>query len=276
MTKTRKSKRVTIAIILAIVMALGVAMPVFATSSTQLAMTVVQTPNEPNMSRATGWDHVPGAGSYIMFVFDDYTAAEDATAETVAELAAASAEFEATGERIVTDVRMITFVELNGSGAVRAAPIPADWEPAGLGASAFAAGSVNGANTTNLVPGQYWIRVQAIAEDQAANTDSELSEVHAIVDSFNIAMGPDEAKAYIERRLADVGTTLHIIDVRGENPQETGDEGYIRYTTAILPTLRFVPDTRADEDLLAGFDEVLLAGVDNDPDRRGEVTVMLY
>ena len=276
MAKKLRSRRMSVAIVLAVVMAFGLAVPALA-SPASLQMTEVQIPNYPaNMSRATGWDAVPGAESYIMFVFNDYDAAVEATAATAAELAVASATFQATGERITTDVRMITFTELNDSGALRTAPLPTGWEPAGLGTSAPAAGSVNGANTTNLVPGQYWIRVMAIARDRVATADSALSEVHSIVDSFNIAMGPDEARAYIENRLGDVGITLHIVDVRGENLQEVGDEGYLRYTTATLPTFRFVPDTRQDPDLVAQYDAVLLARVGNDVSRRGEVTVMVY
>jgi len=256
---------------MAVLMAFGLAAPAFA-ADTALEMTEVQTPNTPNMSRATGWDDVPGAELFVMFLFDNYQAATDATVDTVAELAAASAEFEATGERIETDVRMITFSELNDSGVVRATPLPSGWEVAGLGASAPAAGSEYGAYETNLVPGQYWIRVLASAE----GADSALSEVQTIVDSFNIAMGPDEVRAYIESRLDDIGTTLHIIDIRGENPQESSDEGYLRFTSTMLPTLRFSPDTRQDADLIAQYDAVLLAGVGNDVSRRGEVTVMLY
>jgi len=276
MAKKLRLRRVPVAIVLAVIMAFGFAIPALASPS-PLQMTEVQIPNYPaNMSRATGWDSVPGAESYIMFVFNDYEAAVEATAATAAELAVASATFPATGERITTDVRMITFTELNNSGALRTSAIPAGWEPAGLGTSAPAVGSVNGANTTNLGPGQYWIRVMAIARDRMATADSALSEVHSIVDSFNIAMGPDEARAYIENRLDDVGITLHIVDVRGENLQEVGDEGYLKFTTATLPTFRFVPDTRQDPDLVAQYDAVLLARVGNDVSRRGEVTVMVY
>jgi len=277
MVQKRKSQRIAVAMILAIVMAFGFAVPAFAANPSPLQMTEVQIPNYPaNMSRATGWDDVPGAVSFVMYVFNSHEAAAEATAATAADLAVASAMFEATGERITTDVRMITFTELNDSGALRTAPLPSGWEPAGLGASAFAVGSVNGANTTNLLPGQYWIRVMAIARDRMANADSALSAVHATVDSFNIAMGPDEARAYIEGRLEDIGRTLHIVDVRGENLQEVGDEGYLKFTTATLPTFRFIPDTRQDPDIVAQYDAVLLAGVGNDVSRRGEVTVMLY
>jgi len=228
-----------------------------------LPMTAVQNP--AGMSRATGWDHVEGAASYIMYVFDCRDAANEATVATAAELAVASAAFPATGERIVTDMRMITFTELNNSGAVRT--LPAGFTPAGLGASAPAAGSDRGLNTTNLRPGQYLIRVVAVPADATVNAPSmsAIPAAGATASWFNIAMGPDELRAYIESRIDDVGTTLRIVCVR--NNTEARDEGWLWGTdVAFAGNVGGITPHEAN----------LLAPVGGDTARRGEITLVVY
>ena len=186
------------------------------------AMTMSAVAAPAGMSRATGWDHVEGAGSFRVYAFNNRDAAVNATAATVRSLAAAWATIPATGERIATDARMIVFE----GPATRA--LPEGFKPAGLGASMPAAGSENGAYETNLVPDQYWFRVMAIPANRRTHSSSELSAVHTATQSFNIAMGPDEARAYIEGRLDDIGTTLRLIDIRF-GATESGNEGFLRF-----------------------------------------------
>jgi len=229
------------------------------------AMTMTAVQNPSGMSRATGWDHAEGAASYVMYVFDCRDAANEATVATARNLAVASAAFAATGERIATDMRMITFTELNGSGAVRT--LPEGYTPAGLGASAPAAGSDRGLNTTNLRPGQYIIRVVAIPADAATYAPGISAAPPAAANQswFNIAMGPSELRSYIESRIDDVGTTLRIVCVR--NNTEARDEGWLWGTdVAFGGTVAGITPHEAN----------LLAPVGGDESRRGEITLVVY
>jgi len=297
MKKKRSLLRTFVAIVLSMVMMLGFAMPVFAadyempdigredqyespndpvgidydteTVGTVEALNVAIVPAQlmpltmsavappAGMSRATGWDHVEGAGSFRVYAFNNRDAAVNATAATAHSLAVAWSTIPATGERIATDARMIVFE----GPATR--ELPVGFKPAGLGASAPAAGSVNGAYETNLVPDQYWFRVMAIPANPGVNSPSELSVVHTATQSFNIAMGPDEARAYIEGRLDDIGTTLRLIDIRF-GATESGNEGFLRFFEPPGLTSTINNQTNANNLLLQG-------GLTPE-----EVTVMLF
>jgi hypothetical protein len=210
------------------------------------------------MNRATGWTRVANAGSYIVYAFNNRTNAVNATADTAAELAVAwSVVAQPETGNIAGDVRTMTFE----GPATRT--LPEGFTPAGIGASSPANGTVNGAYTTNLVPDQYWIRVMAVPSDPATHVPSNLSNVHTAAQTFNIAMGPCEARALIESRFDELGTTLHIRDVRPLT--EAGDEGSLRYTHSAGSAFT---QTTADTVLLAPFG--------GDTSRRGEITVLQY
>gem|GEM_PF-2145623 len=239
-----------------------------ATVPARPVLTVPDVQPPQNMSRATGWDHVVNAGRFTMYVFSTREDANAATVATARSLAVAWAEFPATGERINTDPRMITFEGHEDSEFLR--DLPEGWTPAGLGASAPALGSDQGRNTTNLVPGQYLIRVIAhpTAEAAAGGTQPSISAAPPAAANqswFNIAMGPDELRAYIESRIDDVGTTLRIVDVR--NNTEARDEGWLWGTdVAFAGNVGGITPHEAN----------LLAPVGGDTARRGEITLVVY
>jgi len=132
---------------------------------------------------------------------------------------------------VLIDVRLTQFEATPGNEAfIRT--LPAGYAPAGIGDSWYP-GDGQG-DTTNLRPGQYWFRLQAVAEDEAQN--SPLSAVYE--NPFSIAMGPDEGRALIEslraERPDDFGTTpdhsVRLIDLRPAG--ERAEEGHIRFFEA--------------------------------------------
>jgi hypothetical protein len=136
--------------------------------------------------------------------------------------------FQLTGTQKAIDVRLIQFEDVK-PGATR--DLPVGYTPAGLGDTYFPGDGTG--DKTNLKPGQYWFRLQAVdAADPTA--DSGLSAIYADGDAFSIATGPDEARDLLEPLLAagKLGTTadadFRIVDLRA-NP-EFGDEGYIRFS----------------------------------------------
>jgi hypothetical protein len=143
------------------------------------------------------------------------------------------------GARLI-DVRLLQYENLNGSDATRV--LPAGYTPGGVGDSYFAGDGTG--DTTNLRPGQYWFRIEAVAAN-AQNFNSDLS---ARIGPFTVSMGPDEVRGLIEAWVAAYlaanpgadyaqitaamrgsQSTLRLVDVRGA--AEIGDEGYPRFFT---------------------------------------------
>jgi len=212
---------------------------------TPLATPVNRTPTRWRDYRAIIYTPDPLAASYNVYVFATEAAAQAGTpsdaiaiARNVTETARSGSSggsalllppVVTAGDRLV-DVRLLQYENLNGSDAIRTGPgiggLPAGYMPGGIGDSYFSGPSPSQGDTTNLKAGQYWFRIQAVAIPTTEYTDSNLS---ASIGSFTITMGPDEARALIESRLSDLGTSFRIVDLRGA--AETADEGYIRYTT---------------------------------------------
>jgi len=176
------------------------------------------------------------------------------------------------------DVRLLQFEELNDSGATRV--LPADFTPGGIADSYFAGGcdgSCRGVpegmtgdrpnahtatseclvpgftqgDTTNLRPGSFWFRIQAVPADPATHSPSELGgrlvdDAIVGIGPYSISMGPSEVRKVIEdwitahlaanpnatyeqilEALSDPQSSLRLIDLRG--PAEFRDEGNPRF-----------------------------------------------
>jgi len=193
------------------------------------------------------------ASSYTLYVFAtfaDAQAGENAIARavdvqpTIGSTAAGGttqtpAQQLDDGE-VLIDVRLVQFEATAGNAAV-VRTLPASYTPAGIGDSWYP-GDGQG-DTTNLRPGQYWFRLQAIGAQPAQN--SLLSEVALISEEepghtnpFSISMGPDEGRALLEELRAtrpnDFGTTsahtVRLIDLRPET--ERAEEGHPRFFEA--------------------------------------------
>ena len=126
------------------------------------------------------------------------------------------------------DVRLIEFIEIKENTT---RTLPAGYTPAGLGDSYFPGDGAG--DKTNLRPGQYWFRLQAVDADNPAR-NSDLSAIYADGDAFSISMGPDEARDILEAFLVNGNPSntsespLRIIDLR--NAAELSDEGYIKFS----------------------------------------------
>jgi len=197
------------------------------------------------------------ASGYNVYVFDNLTAAN---AGNISDAVAVARDVKntprsgssggsalllppvVTAAQELIDVRLIQYENLNGSNATRI--LPAGYTPGGIGESYFAGPAPSAGDTTNLKPGQYWFRIQAVAADTSVNTDSNLS---ARIGPFTVAMGPDEARDLIEANLANVGTSFRIVDLRGGD--ETVTEGHLRYTTNAF--LNNATQTAVDNALLS-------------------------
>ena len=200
-------------------------------------------PAKHTQFRSLIFEAVAGATGYNVFA---YATLDDAKADrnpvAVAENVAPTIEsistggtmgqlpMELVGGEVLIDVRLIQFKALI-PGATR--ELPAGYTPAGLG-DTYCPGDGSG-DKTNLKPGQYWFRMQAVAPEGV----SALCDFYDDGDAFSIAMGPDEARAKIEETFiakGNPGTTLdssfRIVDVRAL--PEFGDEGYIRFSERIM------------------------------------------
>ena len=137
---------------------------------------------------------------------------------------------ELTDDEVLIDVRLIQFENTPGSDVTR--ELPGGYTPAGLG-DTYYPGDGSG-DKTNLKPGQYWFRLQAV--DVSGNAvDSELSAIYSDGDALTIAMGPDETRDRLNEILRTKGkpgttpdSTFRIVDLRSF--PEFGDEGYIRFS----------------------------------------------
>ena len=200
-------------------------------------------PAKHTQFRSLIFEAVDGATGYNVYA---YATLEDANSDrnrvAVAENVAPTIESVSTGgtmgqipmdlvgNEVLIDVRLIQFKTLI-PGATR--DLPASYTPAGLG-DTYCPGDGSG-DKTNLRPGQYWFRIQAVAGDAT----SSLCDFYADGDAFSIAMGPDEARETIEATLHAKGTpgttadsAFRIVDVRAF--PEFGDEGYIRFSERIM------------------------------------------
>jgi len=195
---------------------------------------------------------------------------------------------DAVGGKLLIDVRLLMYDDVEPNEVTRT--LPTSYIPGGIADSYFAGGcdgSCNGVphgiaeageefagrprphtdnspcvkleepfvpgDKTNLIPGQYWFRVQAIAgatkSGLSALPDPPLMPASpptgvtptrtAPPNPFSIAMGPTEAKELIEDNLTKItnasDNSVRFIDLRP--PAEIGDEGRIRYAEQALPTL---------------------------------------
>jgi len=242
MTKTRKTTRIGVVLILAIMMMLTFV------PMTTLADGKLDTPEISfnHDYRSIWFAPVEGAVGYQVLAFDSFAAAETGTAPVATSVVITESSTLSTSAggttmvnapqipegNIFIDTRLIQYT----GTATRT--LPTDFTPAGIGDSYFP-GNAGTGNTTNLKPGQYWFRVLAVAADTANNSD--LSAITVIGTKyklpFTLAIGPDEGKALIEANLANLGKTYFIVDLRGSDPREIGDEGHIRYTTNTVPRI---------------------------------------
>ena len=188
---------------------------------------------------------VPGADCYDVYAYTTWADAEAGTnpvayaphvRSTPGSLSGGGTQgttaIKLEDDEILIDVRLIPFLPIE-EGYARELIMggPAGFGPAGLGDSYFPGDGTG--YRTNLKPGQYWFRLQAI---DAANPDiaSELSAPYADGNAFSIAVGPDEARSILEPLIAagKLGNTsnadLRIVDLR--NPSEISDEGYLRFS----------------------------------------------
>jgi hypothetical protein len=209
------------------------------TVSNRLDNPVNHTPLRWQDYRAIIYTPDPEALNYNVYVFDSLEAAiagtvDDAVAVSrgVTHTAQSSASGGTTmllppvvadGDRLI-DVRLLRYDNLNGSDATR--DLPQGYIPGGRGDSYFAGNGLG--DTTNLRPGQYWFRIQAVARADSEYSDSGLSNR---IGPFTVTMGPDEARDLIEARRAEIGNTpaatLRLIDLRG--PAEFAQEGNVRF-----------------------------------------------
>jgi len=165
------------------------------------------------------------------------------------------------------DVRLLRYENVGASNAVRpgeGSGLPAGATPGGIADSYFSGPNPSQGDTTNLRPGQYWFKLQAVARDQETHSNSNLS---ANIGPLSITMGPTEAKALILSRMADRGKTFHIVDLRPPTAAgEVQQEGWLRYTTI----------NNNNSNTAATMDPLLLTEVGGDTARRGEITVLVY
>ena len=139
------------------------------------------------------------------------------------------------GEMLI-DVRLIQFTDVK-EGATRT--LSEDYTPAGLG-DTYYPGPAGSGDKTNLKPGQYWFRVQAVDAEDAAKS-SALSTIYEDGDAFSIAAGPNEARDLLEAQLKDKGlpgtapgASWNLVDLRG--PFEFSDEGVTRFSESTRKT----------------------------------------
>jgi len=223
-----------------------------------------------------------------------------------------------TEGRLLLDVRLLKYENVGTSNVTR--NLPAGFTPGGIADSYFAGGcdgscegvphGMAGASeafpnrpwphqdnspclikdfvpgdTTNLKPGQYWFRLQAIAGEGSAFTDSALNALpapptmggaaSAPPNPFSIAMGPTEAKAIIESRFDEIGDPsgkFRLVDIRGVTTGEIGEEGHIRYfNERMLPTV-----IGNDPALTAAANKTNAENVFGHVANKDEVTILLY
>jgi hypothetical protein len=230
---TQKRRIRSIAVIVTLVMVFGFAMPALANQA-QLAAPVVDqssgvgTPagTSPD-SRNISWEPVEGAVSYNLFVFNSLADAEDGEDSAIAYV-----NIPQSDEAITVDFRTLTFTALVDDAStifVSDAILNDTTYQRGLHV------------TTNLLPGAYWVRLQAVAAAEANN--SALSELamnrqHATLDlqplPITIAMGPTDMRVAMETYLDELGEGLRLVDVRPNIPDpglyyELWTEGTIRY-----------------------------------------------
>ncbi|MDR0490567.1 MAG: rhodanese-like domain-containing protein [Oscillospiraceae bacterium] len=206
-------------------------------------------PYQHTQFRSFIFEPVEGATGYTVYA---YATKADAVADTnrvaVAENVGPTAGSTSTGGTMATatvklegdeqliDVRLLQFEDIK-EGATRT--LPSGYVPAGLG-DTYSPGDGSG-DKTNLKPGQYWFRLQAVDEANPSK-NSELCKIYDDGDAFSISLGPTEAKDLLEPLLAagKLGTTpdadFRIVDLRG--PAEFSDEGYIRFSEVN----RYTPD----------------------------------
>ena len=139
------------------------------------------------------------------------------------------------GEMLI-DIRLIQFTDVK-EGATRT--LPDGYTPAGLG-DTYYPGPAGSGDKTNLKPGQYWFRVQAV-DSAAPAKNSKLSDIYEDGDAFSIAAGPNEARDLIEIQLNEKGlpgsepnASWYLVDLRG--PFEHSDEGVIRFSESTRKT----------------------------------------
>lgn len=217
-------------------MAFSFAMPAFAAPAQLAAPVVTQNsgagiPAGPNpASRNISWEPVEGAVSYNLFVFNSL-----ADAEVGKDNAIAYVNIPQSDEAITVDFRTLTFTALvDDESAIFVSS-------ATLNDASFARGLHV---TTNLRPGAYWVRVQAVAANTANNSQLSalaLNRQHATLDlqplPITIAMGASETRAAIETYFAQLGEGLRLVDLRPNinDPAmlffELWTEGGIRFFT---------------------------------------------
>ena len=202
------------------------------------------TPGNParhTQFRSLIFEPVQGATGYTVYAYASRADAENNTnpvafaqniAPTIGSQSGGGTQgtsaIELTGDEVLIDVRLIQFEAIEDS-ATRTLPV--DYTPAGLGDSYFP-GDGSG-NKTNLKPGQYWFRLQAV-DNANSGKNSNLSEIYADGDAFSISVGPDEAADILAPLLAagklgdTPDATLRIVDLRGA--AEISDEGYLRFS----------------------------------------------
>ena len=223
-----------------------------------------------------------------------------------------------TEGRLLLDVRLLTFDNVGTNDVTR--DLPAGFLPGGIADSYFAGGcdgSCEGVphemagpteqfanrpwphredspclvsafepgDTTNLRPGQYWFRLQAIAGTGSGFADSALNALpapptmggaaSAPPNPFSIAMGPTEAKEFIEENLAVIADKdnkeIRFVDIRGVTTGEIGEEGHIRYSERALPT-----EIGNDGTLTAAANKEKAEAFFGYVDNKDEVTILLY
>ena len=279
MTKRTTSGKRSVALFLSVVMVFGLAVPVVFADD-QLATPVQIPKGEPSempdgtplnpaqhiQFRSLVFEPVPGATGYNVYAYGSKADAEaDANRLAVAENVGATLGSQTTGgtlrtqavqlegDEILIDVRLIQFNDIQ-AGATRS--LPAGYLPAGLG-DAYFPGDAKG-DTTNLKPGQYWFRIQAVNADNP-DINSGLSELLPDGETYSIAYGPNEGRDAIEPLLAagKLGTTpeadLRIVDLRG--PTEFSDEGYIRFSDGNRITAQDFNTTEKAEALFGHTDD---------------------
>ena len=233
MTQRRKIR--CIAIVVTLVMAFSFVMPAFAAPA-QLAAPVVDQNSGAGVpagvspySRNLSWEPVEGAVSYNLFVFNSLADAQAGEGYAIAYVNIPQSE-----EAITVDFRTLTFTAL------------VDDESA-----IFVSDEIlNDPNftrglhvTTNLQPGAYWVRLQAVAANEANNSPlSALAQnrQHATLDlqylPITIAMGASEMRVAVETYFDEMGEGLRLVDVRPNVPDpgvfyEFWTEGWVRYFT---------------------------------------------
>jgi hypothetical protein len=277
MSIKRKAFKKSVAIILTLVMILTF-VPMVALAAEPLATPVVT--RNGGQPRTISWLRVDNADHYRVWAFD--TEAKARAGDTADATAFAIIEQPSSGNIPTQDFRRMIFTDNVGDGSgVRS--LQSGWTPAGLGTSNAPNWDTYGKYTNNLVPGVYWLRVQAMPGASSTDLPSALSTMPAgseTAHGFVVAMGPDEAKKLIEDRFDKLNETLVIICVRARgaatpapawrNPSaEAGDEGILRFTSV------FTGGGTAVEDVDA-FLGINLLDVGERAAARALVTVLNY